>query len=82
MNISQMIDIALAEDVGPGDITTQLIFDTHMISTAYVIAKQDGIICGIDFFCDTMTKIDESIEFDILKPNGSIVKKNDHVIKL
>ena len=60
MKISHLIDLALKEDISTGDITTQAIFDseTDKIVDGYVIAKQTGIICGIDFFVDTFKQID------------------------
>jgi nicotinate-nucleotide pyrophosphorylase (carboxylating) len=44
-----------------------------------VIAKQKGIICGIDFFEESLHKIDKNISLSILKSNGETVKKGDKV---
>ncbi len=42
-----LIDLALEEDIGDGDITTKAIVKNKDISTARLLAKQSGIICGL-----------------------------------
>ena len=46
-SIIRLIQIALHEDIGDGDITTESIFHEDSLAGASVIAKQPGIICGL-----------------------------------
>lgn len=83
MQISHLIDLALQEDIGSGDLTTDAIFgDTNKTVTATVVAKQTGVVCGIDFFVDTFRHIDEDIDVDVIKSNGYDVEAGDLVLKV
>ena len=46
-SILRLIQFALHEDIGTGDITTESIFDNDAIAGATIVAKQDGVICGM-----------------------------------
>jgi nicotinate-nucleotide pyrophosphorylase (carboxylating) len=83
MQISHLIELALQEDLGSGDLTTDAIFgSSDKLITAKVIAKQEGIVCGIDFFVDTFKYLDDSIEISVLKSNGYDVAVGDTVLTL
>ena len=54
--INSVVRKALIEDISPnGDVTTDLIFAKNRIINAKIIAKQSGIISGLDF-CKTASK--------------------------
>lgn len=48
--IDDLISKAIQEDMPFGDITTNALIPEDSVSTASVIAKEDGIICGIPVF--------------------------------
>ncbi len=48
LQIEEIVRQALIEDIGSGDITTLLTIPQDSSSTAYLIAKEDGVIAGID----------------------------------
>ena len=55
--INTIVRKALEEDLRPrGDITTNLITSKDKIIKAKIIAKQDGVIAGLDF-CKTAFKL-------------------------
>jgi nicotinate-nucleotide pyrophosphorylase (carboxylating) len=81
MNNKDLVKLALEEDLGLGDITTEAIFSAEK-SVAYVYAKQDGIICGIDFFIDVFDLIDPELDIEIIATNGSSVKNGDTILKM
>jgi len=47
MKIEQIIKEALAEDIGKGDLTSNAIIPAKMSAKAKIIAKQNGVICGM-----------------------------------
>src|SRR3989338_1262023 len=49
-SIDNLINLALAEDVGSGDITTDAIVSQNVKGEAYVMAKEDMILSGIGVF--------------------------------
>jgi nicotinate-nucleotide pyrophosphorylase (carboxylating) len=69
----QIIELAIREDVGTGDITTQAIFTDNIFAEGYFLVKEDGIIAGIDFAEKIFQNIDSSIEFKSDLVNGDRV---------
>ncbi len=65
--VKSMVEAALAEDIGSGDITAQLI-DENKEVTARVITRESGVVCGLEFVREVYRQIDPSvkIEFDAL----------------
>ena len=81
--IKSIVKKALNEDLKPkGDITTNLISFKNRKTTAMIIAKQNGIIAGIDF-CKAAFKIaDKNMIFISKIKDGSKVKKNKVIAKI
>ena len=46
--IDDIIKTALAEDINYIDVTTDYLVDEGSVSTARYVAKDDGVLCGID----------------------------------
>jgi nicotinate-nucleotide pyrophosphorylase (carboxylating) len=46
-SVSRLIEIALAEDIGTGDVTTESIINPEARAQAFFLAKQSGVICGL-----------------------------------
>tara|TARA_B100000029_G_scaffold486713_1_gene541340 strand:+ start:477 stop:1304 length:828 start_codon:yes stop_codon:yes gene_type:complete len=81
--INSVVKKALLEDLSPeGDLTTQLINSKNKIINAKIIAKQNGIISGLDF-CKTSFKIigRETIFKQKVK-DGKRVKKNQIIAEI
>lgn len=70
------VSIALAEDLGSGDVTADLIApDT--ISRATVITREAAIICGIAWFDEVFRQVNPSIQITWHFQDGDPVKAND-----
>jgi nicotinate-nucleotide pyrophosphorylase (carboxylating) len=80
--IDAIIKLAVEEDLGLGDITSDNIFHHHHKSTAYFIAKDDMIVCGGPAARDVFKYVDESIKFEMLAPEGKYVKKGARIAKI
>lgn len=77
--IDDIIKNALKEDINQGDITTDNIIDEKSESTAYLIAKQQGVIAGLDV-CERVFKtLDAFIKFDKHIKDGERVQKGDRI---
>lgn len=61
--ILDSVVIALREDIGSGDITTNLIIPHDLKRSANIIAKEPGVICGIAIAKLVFKAIDDQIEF-------------------
>lgn len=72
-NIGQIIKLALKEDIGTGDITSNLIVPKSKMGRAEIIVKQKGIICGLDIAKETCSHFDRKINFRKKVKEGTFV---------
>ncbi|WAM32960.1 carboxylating nicotinate-nucleotide diphosphorylase [Caldicellulosiruptor morganii] len=75
--LDKLIKEALIEDMPYGDITTDLLIPQDSVSSAIILAKEDGILCGIDVARRVFEILDERTEFRKTKSDGQIIKKGD-----
>jgi nicotinate-nucleotide pyrophosphorylase (carboxylating) len=73
--IDFLVKLALAEDVGPGDITTRAIVSPTQKAKAVVLAKEAGVIAGLAIAREVFKYIDKKIRFVPKIKDGAAVKK-------
>ncbi|MFC1847108.1 carboxylating nicotinate-nucleotide diphosphorylase [Chloroflexota bacterium] len=78
--IDRMIDLALAEDSGCGDITSRAIIPPQQQVKAYIVAKQDGVLAGVDVAGLVFHKVEPSLEVSIDIPDGAEIKAGDKIL--
>ena len=61
--IDGLVKLALAEDLGSGDITTDGILVQDDIATAVVTAKEPLVVCGLDIFRSVFLHLDADATF-------------------
>jgi nicotinate-nucleotide pyrophosphorylase (carboxylating) len=76
-HIDIIIDAALEEDTGQGDITSQALLPTDLTGKASITVKEDGILAGINVARRVFHKIDPSLDIEILIADGTTVKPGD-----
>jgi nicotinate-nucleotide pyrophosphorylase (carboxylating) len=64
--VSDVIDIALAEDVGAGDLTTRLVVPAGAHATAVIEQRAPGVPAGLDVAREVFLRVDPSLEFSVL----------------
>lgn len=64
---------ALAEDIGPGDATTNSIVPADALSAGQIIAKAAGVVAGLDVAAAAFRLVDERIAFAPLVAEGAAV---------
>ncbi|MDA8196627.1 MAG: carboxylating nicotinate-nucleotide diphosphorylase [Actinomycetota bacterium] len=72
----------LREDLGSGDITTQLTIDSASTSTGTLLAKSETLLSGLDVVRLVFEEVDPSIEFEPLMLEGSRVSDRDKIAVL
>ncbi len=82
MNIDEIIKLSLEEDLGHGDITTDYLEVDDIDSVAFMIAKQDGVLAGIDVAIKVFHTIDSNLKIIIYKKDGDWILKGDDLIKI
>jgi len=76
-----LIDIALKDDVGEGDITTNNIVPSEIKRKAKMVAKTDGVIAGLPVAELVFRKLDHDLIWNELTPDGTKVKKGDVLVE-
>jgi len=61
--IAEQVAQALAEDVGAGDLTAALVPENAM-AEAYVISRQEAVLCGRDWFDEVFLQVDPGVHLD------------------
>ncbi len=77
--VSQLIDLAILEDIGDGDHSSLGAIPAGTEGNARLLVKDNGIICGISVAQYIMNLIDEGVKFNQLIEEGSEVKLGDVV---
>ncbi len=80
--IKKIIEAALAEDIGTGDITTQATVSNKKKGMAVAIAKDDFIIAGIDVFAEAFRFFDKNIKVKKLINDGGRAKKRSVIAEV
>lgn len=65
---------ALDEDIGAGDVTTDSIVPADARMRGQIIAKQAGIVAGLDVACGVYRTLDEQVSFEAHVPEGAQVE--------
>jgi nicotinate-nucleotide pyrophosphorylase (carboxylating) len=75
------VQLALAEDVGSGDLTGELV-PAEAVAVAHVVVREDAILCGAPWFDAVMFALDESIQIDWQYAEGAQMTANSVVCKI
>lgn len=80
--IDNIINTALAEDINYMDVTTDNLLSPEHKSSAYYIAKDTGVLCGIDIAKRVFELAGGNVDFEILIHDGEKVNKGDIIAKM
>jgi len=80
--VRRIIETALAEDIGTGDVTTKATVSPDKKGQARAYAKSDFVLAGIDVFAETFLVLDSNIKIKKNFPDGASVKSGDIVAEL
>jgi len=80
--IDRIIKNALQEDLGWGDVTTDSTIPDTAVIRGNFIAKEEGIICGIEVCRRVFEMVDRSIDFQARMKDGQIASKGDIIAEI
>ncbi|MBI5701602.1 carboxylating nicotinate-nucleotide diphosphorylase [Candidatus Saganbacteria bacterium] len=80
--IENLIKMALAEDIGSGDVTSDAIIGKDRKTKAVIIAKEAGIIAGLPLAQMVFNVLDKKVKFVYKIKDGSKVKKGQIVAEI
>ncbi|MEI7420948.1 MAG: carboxylating nicotinate-nucleotide diphosphorylase [Prolixibacteraceae bacterium] len=80
--IHSLIENALREDIGAGDITTNALIPDSMYTTATMTAKADGIVAGLDVARAVFDFLSPLIEWNPRVQDGDKISKGDLLVEM
>ena len=82
MPLRERIRLALEEDLAyRGDVTSQAVFPESARGEAYVVAKEPGVICGVDVFRSVFEEVG-GVQVDAHAADGDRVAPGQRVFNL
>lgn len=82
MNIDEIIEHALKEDLGEGDITSLAVIPLAQHGTAELKVKETGVLAGVPVAEKVFTKVDPEIKVHVFLRDGARVKPGDVVLRV
>ena len=77
--IKAIVQRALAEDVGSGDVTSQWILPPEIRVYGRFLAKAQGVLAGLEVVRQVFRQVDEHIAFQARMKDGDAISKGDIV---
>jgi nicotinate-nucleotide pyrophosphorylase (carboxylating) len=71
--LERAVYAALAEDVGEGDVTTEVTVDSDAVGTALLVLREPGVVCGLRAAETVFQALDSEILFEPLVDEASLV---------
>jgi nicotinate-nucleotide pyrophosphorylase (carboxylating) len=82
LQIEEIIDRALAEDLGKGDVTTEALVPGDQLGTGFIVAKKEGILAGMNVAKQVFHQADPELKVEVLLEDGARVKPGSKVAKV
>ncbi len=80
--IDDIIKTALNEDINYIDVTTDLLVDDERVSTARLVSKDEGVLCGIDIAMRVFELLDPEVKYTISFKDSDRVQKGDIIAEI
>ena len=77
-----IIDLALAEDIGSGDVTVKWFTGPSATATARIVTRQEACLAGVDVAAEVFRRVDPGLEVKILRENGCALERGDAVLSV
>jgi nicotinate-nucleotide pyrophosphorylase (carboxylating) len=77
-----LIDLAMAEDIGGGDVTTRYFIPEDRQASAWVVARKDGVVSGGEIAAQVFRKVDPNLLVQILTSDGTHVVAGSQLIRI
>lgn len=78
-HVEKLVEMALEEDLGRGDVTTDTVLLEPCESEGRIVARQDLVICGLELAAYVFARVDPSVQFSALVADGDNVPNGEEV---
>lgn len=76
-----LFELAYAEDIGNGDITTNSLIQPAERKTAVFVAKENGVVAGLPVAEMVFRELDDTLEWNVKKQEGENVQKGEILVE-
>lgn len=80
--VSRVVAAALAEDIGPGDVTTLSTIPATARSTAVLRSRVEGVVAGLPVAIEAMRQLDGAVEIEEHKQDGDAISPGDVLLTI
>ena len=80
--IEKLIELALNEDLGKGDVTSKVLISENLRGKGVILAKEDGVLAGVEIARLVFKKIDPEIGFKSLIKDGEKIRNESKVAQI
>ena len=77
-----LIELALAEDIGEGDVTSLYFIPEERRACAFVAVRKDGVVSGVELAARVFSSVDRELDVEILVTDGSRVSSGALLIRV
>ena len=81
-SLRELIEKALAEDLGSGDVTSKATIPAESVSEAVMLAKQHLVLAGIEVSREVFLHLDPTIQFTPFAKDGDIIHAGTELARL
>ena len=80
---SVLLDLALAEDIGSGDLTSALVVDADRVGRARIEAREQMIVCGLPIVREVFARVDDRLEIEACADivDGTLVQAGQPLLR-
>ena len=80
--LAQLIDMALSEDIGTGDITTDYLVSSQSKGRGIIVAKEDLVLAGLDIAKAVFQRLDPEMRLQSAYADGAEIVRGETVLSL
>lgn len=80
--IERVVRLALEEDLGWGDVTTDSLVDPGLRASGRIVAREPGVLAGLDVAAEVFRQVDPAVEIRRHKADGERLVRGDAVMTI
>lgn len=81
-DIRRIVENALSEDVGSGDITTSLLIPEDKVAEGVITAEEEIVLAGVRVAEEVFRTLDPGVEFEAFATDGDLLRSGDKILRV
>lgn len=78
----ELIMMALEEDIGEGDVTSEYFVPEDKLAEAFVVVREEGVVSGVSLAIDVLREVDPNLNVQVLVQDGSRVSDGAMLMRI